>query len=175
MVVLVTVRVVMVVLADVDPLETVMDEGTGTALLVLVSFTLAPPDGADELSFTVNVTCVDPPTEEDENESWLKPVVCAGEMVSEVDALLLPIDAVMIAVLVLETLVVVTVKLAEVDPEPTVTCAGTLADELLEESETVTPFAPAACDSVTVAVELAPPVTDVGFRTTLATVGAAGG
>ena len=53
---LVTVRVVIVVLAEVEPRETVIDDGTGTALLVLVSFTLAPPEGADAVSFTVNVT-----------------------------------------------------------------------------------------------------------------------
>ena len=95
--------------------------------------------------------------------------------VRDAEALLLPSVAVMVAVFVLETLTVVTVKFAELEPEETITCAGTLAAELLDESKTVTPFVPAAFERVTVPAEVAPPVTDDGFRTTLETVGAAAG
>lgn len=55
-VVLVTVWVVIVVLADDAPFLTVSEEGTGTALLLLESFTETPPDGAAALRLTVSVT-----------------------------------------------------------------------------------------------------------------------
>ena len=50
----------------------------------------------------------------------------------------------------------VALKFALVEPEGTVTDAGTLSDGRLLESEMVTPPAPAAFDSVAVQVEIAP-------------------
>jgi hypothetical protein len=55
------------------------------------------------------------------------------------------------------TVDVVTVKVAELDPEATVTLAGVLAAALLEESVTDAPLAGAAPERVTVQVLEAPP------------------
>jgi hypothetical protein len=63
----------------------------------------------------------------------------------------------------LETVPVVTVKFADVAPAATVTDAGTVAAELLLESETVTPPDGAAALRVTVPVDDAPPVTLAGL------------
>ena len=163
---LVTVRVLIVVLADEEPLDTVSDEGTGTALLLLESETVAPPLGALPLSFTVSVTWVDPPMDEEENTTWLNVTLVAGEIVRVADALLVPIVADMVAVVVLDTEVVVIEKFADVDPAGTVTVEGTLAAVLLEERATTAPPDPAACVSFTVPVELAPPMRDDGESTT---------
>ena len=69
-----------------------------------------------------------------------------------------------VAVVVVVTDVVVTVKFALVDPAVTVTLLGTLAEELLLESATTVPPEGAAADSVTVPWEELPPVTLVGFK-----------
>jgi len=60
---------------------------------------------------------------------------------------------------------VVTVNVAVVAPATTVTLAGTVAAAvLLLDSVTTAPPAGAAPLSVTVPVEVPPPVTDVGFK-----------
>ena len=65
------------------------------------------------------------------------------------------------------TELVVTVKVAEVEPPETVTLAGTWAAVvLLLDSATLAPPVGAAPLSVTVPVDEAPPVTLVGFRET---------
>src|SRR5438132_14009143 len=69
-------------------------------------------------------------------------------MVAEVDAV---------------TALVVTVNVTLVAPTGTVTLAGTVAAELLLDSATCAPPAGAGPSSVTVPVELLPPVTVVGF------------
>ena len=61
------------------------------------------------------------------------------------------------------TTLVVTVNVALVAPAGTVTLPGTVAAELLLDSVTCAPPAGAAPSSVTVPVELLPPVTVVGF------------
>jgi hypothetical protein len=66
----------------------------------------------------------------------------------------------------LATPLVVTVKVVDVLPAGTVTLAGTVAAELPLESVTTAPPVGAGELSVTVPVELAPPVTLVGFRLT---------
>jgi hypothetical protein len=67
-----------------------------------------------------------------------------------------------------DTGVVVTVKLAVVAPVATVTLAGTCAAPgLLLDSVTTTPPAGAAAAKVIVPVDEVPPITDVGFSVTL--------
>jgi len=70
------------------------------------------------------------------------------------------------AVVDVPTGVVVTVKVAVVAPEATVTVAGTVALELLEVRATLTPPAPAAVFKVTVPVDVFPPTTVEGESVT---------
>lgn len=67
-----------------------------------------------------------------------------------------------VAVVVLDTVVVEIVKVALVAPAGTVTEAGTVALELLEERFTATPPVGAAPVRVTVPTEEAPPATVFG-------------
>jgi hypothetical protein len=73
----------------------------------------------------------------------------------------------MVAELLLETGVVVTVNVAEVAPAATVTLAGTCAAAvLLLESMTTAPADGAGPFKVTVPVEAVPPITEVGLSLT---------
>jgi hypothetical protein len=83
-------------------------------------------------------------------------------MVSEACCELLPSVAVTTALKVLLTDVMVTVNVADVEPDGTITLLGTLADE---------PPDGAAALNVTVPVEPFPPTTLVGFNDTVETVG----
>jgi hypothetical protein len=85
-------------------------------------------------------------------------------------------EAVMTAVLVDEATDVVIVKVVLVAPPGTVTLAGTLAAAGSPlDSETTRPPVGAAADSVTVPVEVEPPVTVAGLSESEAGVGAEGG
>jgi hypothetical protein len=77
-----------------------------------------------------------------------------------------PSVAVTVAVVTELTVVVATVKLALVDPADTVTLLGTVALELSLLKLTTVPPEGAAELSVTVPVELLPPVTLLGFKPT---------
>jgi len=79
---------------------------------------------------------------------------------------------VIVAVALLETATVVTVKVAVVAPAATVTEAGTVADAELPLRVTVTPPVGAALLIVTVPVEEFPPTTELGLRVTDDGVGA---
>ena len=94
----------------------------------------------------------------------------AGKMVSEACCELLPSLAVITAVVLAETDVVVMVNEALVLPAATVTLAGTLAAALLLESDTTAPPVGALAVRVTDPVRLLPPVT-VETRFTEATLG----
>ena len=80
--------------------------------------------------------------------------------------------AVIVALVLVATALVVTVKLAEVAPDGTVTDAGTVAAALLLERVTTKPAVGAALVMVTVPVDETPPTTVVGLSDSAATVGA---
>jgi len=73
---------------------------------------------------------------------------------------------VIVAVALLEVGVVLTVKVAVLAPAATVTVAGTVAAELEDVRLITWPPVGAAVFSVTVPVELVPPITDAGLRVT---------
>jgi len=87
-----------------------------------------------------------------------------GKMVRDACAELGPSVAVITAVVLAETEVVVIVNEALVLPAATVTLPGTLADALLLESVTTEPPGGAPAVRLTVPVEVFPPVTSIGFR-----------
>jgi hypothetical protein len=161
-------------LALVCPAATVTLEGTvATDVLPLWSVTVAPPEGAAPLRVTVPVELLPPLTlvgfrvsDESVND---------GLMISDAIWELLPSVAVIVAVRAVLTGVVLTVKVALVDPLDTVTLPGTLALELLLLRLTTVPPEGAAELRVTVPVELLPPVTLFGFRLSDEIVRDAGG
>jgi hypothetical protein len=74
-------------------------------------------------------------------------------------------EADIVTVEVDDTLFVDTVNVLLTEPAGTVALAGTLATtELLEDNVTAAPPAGAGCDSVTVAAEFPPPISEEGFR-----------
>ena len=175
-VVLLTAVVVTVNVADVEPDGTVTLLGTLADELLLLKLTTLPPDGAAALNVTVPVEPFPPTTLVgfNDTEETVGPLL-GGVMVNVACCELLPNVAVITAVVVVVTEVVVTVNEALVLPAATVTLLGTLADELLLESETTDPPEGAALESVTVPCEELPPVTLVGFKVTEETVGPEGG
>ena len=162
--------------ALVCPACTVTLDGTvATDVLLLDRFTLAPPEGAAPVNVTVPVELFPPLTLVGfsvSEESVTLPL--AGVIVSDAFCELLPSVAVITAVVVLVTDVVVTVKFADVEPPGTVTVLGTLAAELLLLKLTTLPPEGAAELKVTVPIELLPPTTLVGFNVTEETVGPEG-
>lgn len=160
-------------LALVWPADTVTLEGTvATDVLLLVNVTAAPPDGAAALKVTVPVDLLPPLTVvgfkvRDERVMLPEPGLMVREACAELD----PRLAVITAVVVVLTDVVLTVKEVVVLPAATVTLLGTLVDELLLDSDTADPPDGAALDSVTVPCEDEPPVTLLGFKMTEDTVG----
>lgn len=152
-------------LALVCPADTVTLDGTvATDVLLLESVTLAPPDGAAAVRVTVPVELFRPVTLVGLRVREESVTVDAGLMVSDACWELLPSVAVIVAVVVVVTDVVVTLNLAEVEPAATVTLPGTVAAALLLLKLTTDPPDGAGDDRVTVPVELLPPVTLVGFR-----------
>jgi hypothetical protein len=149
-----------------------LDGTVATDVLLLDRFTLAPPEGAAPVNVTVPVELFPPLTlvglsVSDESVTDED----AGLMVSVAWFELLPSVAVIVAVVIAVTDVVVTVKFVLVDPAGTVTLLGTVALELLLLRLTTLPPEGAAELNVTVPVELVPPVTLVGFKVTEETVG----
>jgi hypothetical protein len=134
------------------PACTVTLEGTvATDVLPLDRVIEAPPDGAAPLRVTVPVELFLPLTlvgfRLSEERTTLPPVAV---MVSDALCELLPKLAVITAVVVVVTDDVVTVNVAVVAPEGTVTLLGTLADELLLLKLTSDPPEGAATLRVTV-------------------------
>ena len=165
----VTVLLVTVAVALVFPTATVTLAGAvATAVLLLESATTAPPDGAAPDRLIVACELLPPVTElgvrmiEDKDAGGsaflviktvaLRIVSRKAEMVTEVSAV---------------TANVVTVKVAEVCPEGTVTIPGTVAaPELLVESVTDVPPAGAGALKTTVPVAAVPPGTLDGVMLT---------
>ena len=80
-------------------------------------------------------------------------------------------EAVTVAVAVVGTIPVVTVKVAVVLPEDTTTLAGTVAAVVPETESVTVSLADAALESVTVPVAVLPPSTVVGVKLTVAVIG----
>lgn len=85
------------------------------------------------------------------------------EMLSDASIETFPAEAVMVAGVEVRTVVVVTVKLAEVVPHATVTVGGGTAFGLLDDRLTLNPPNGAGPVRVTVPEDQNPPGTDVGF------------
>jgi hypothetical protein len=161
--------VVAVKFAVVAPAATVTVAGIVTSVVSeFASVTTSPVGPAAAARVTVPVELFPPMTDVGATTRLLTP----GRLIVRVaDCEDAPSVAVMSAVVVEETAVVVTVNVADVLPGVTVTLPGTVAAPLPELRDTTSPDEPAGPVRVTVPVELDPPTTDVGERETLATPG----
>ena len=146
-------------MAVVAPAATVTEEGTVAEERLLVRVTVLPPLGAAPLSVTVPVELVPPVTVVGLSANPVK-VTATGLMVNGAVFVTEPRLAVIVAVVTDDTKVVEAVNEALVAPAEMNTDDGTVALELLDESETLAPPDGAAAVSDTVPVELVPPVTD---------------
>lgn len=135
--------------------------GTMAARELLNNTTFAPPGAAGPLRVTVPVDGLPPTTLVGFKD---KPVTVGAMIVRDADCADVPSFVVMVAIVWVSTPMVVTVNVAEVWPEATVTVAGTVADALEEEIETTVPLGAAGPLKVTVPVEVEPPIRVVGFR-----------
>ena len=165
-----TALVVIVNGALVAPAGTVTLAGTeATDGLLLESATCAPPAGAGAFNVTVPVEFCRPPitvvgfsVSEDRT---------GGITVSVVVWIAPPEDAEIVTGVEAATALVVAVNVVLLAPAGTVTLPGTVAAGLLLDSVTGAPPAGAGPFSVTVPVELLPPVTVVGFTPSEETTG----
>jgi hypothetical protein len=173
----VTVCVVTVKVALLDPAAMVTLDGTLAAVvLLLASVTIMPPPGAAPVSVTVPCDEFPPTTlaglrATDERVT----LAAAGETVS-VAVLVTPNDAEMVTGVDAPTEAVVTVNVALAAPAAIVTLAGTPAMAvLLLDSVTTAPPDGADPVSVTVPCDELPPVTVAGLSDRVESVTAAGG
>jgi len=154
-----TAETVAVKLALVDPAPTVTEAGTVTAELLLVRLTANPPLGAAALSVTVQLSVpapvIDPLAQVSALNTGTPVLSCSAKVFATPPAL--AVNVTVCAVLTAET---VAVKLALVDPAPTVTEAGTVTAELLLARLTANPPLGAAALSVTVQLSVPAPVMD---------------
>ena len=157
----VTVVVVMVKVAFVFPAVTVTDVGSDAAEELSLRVIDMPAEGASPVNVTVPCALTPPTTAVGFKVNELK----AGGAIVIVAVLdVLPLVAVIVAVVELETAVVATVNVALNLPSDTTTETGSEADEELSVRLTVIPPVGAEPVKVTVPVELFPPVTDVGLN-----------
>jgi hypothetical protein len=141
--------------AETWPAGTTIDTGTATALLLLTSETVIPPDGAAAFSVTVPVAEPPPPiTDVGLMESVLGPIaITVTPSVRELD----PRLAVSVTDVVEVTNCVASVAVPLAAPCAIVMLAGTDAATLDEDSEITKPPAGAAALIVTVAVAFSTP------------------
>lgn len=161
--------VAIVKFADVAPAGTVTVSGVVAGAPDALSVTVVPPVGEATPRVTVPVAELPPTTDagltvtEESVTAWIVSVA-----VCEVP-LRLPL---IVAEVLLVTVEVLTVNVAEVAPDGTVTLAGTFAYPLLEARVTTAPPVPAAPFNVTVPVAVFPPTTEVGATVRLESAGA---
>jgi len=163
-----TVEVVAVNVAVVAPAATVTLAGTVTEAAPDERATGRPPVGAAPLMVTVPVELAPPAT-----VAGLKlSAEITGELTVSTAVPEVPLNVPVIVEVPLRGNVV-TVKVALVAPDATVTDAGTVAREVLDEVRATTaPPVPAALEIVTVPVDGVTPATVVGLSETVVTVGA---
>ena len=153
--------VVTVKVARLLPAATVTASGTVAAALLLLSATTDPPVGAAVVSVTVPVELLPPVTLVGLKLKVLRAVEVIVNTAVRVTP---PKLAVIVTAVDVDTGDVVTVKVALLLPAATVTAAGTVAAPLSLLSDTADPPAGAGPLSVTVPVELTPPLTLVGLK-----------
>lgn len=152
---------------EVEPPGTMVVLGTVAELLLELRAIGIPPGPATPFSVTVPVAVFPPTIEPGFTKRLAKP---AGLIVRTADWLMPLSDPEMVAGVELVTPPVPTENVAEICPDSTLTLAGTLAEPFALVRVTVAPAGPAGPERVTVPVLLAPPITDVGLRFTLANV-----
>ena len=158
-VVVVTDVVVTVNVAVVAPAATVTVAGTDALVELDERDTTVPLGPAGPVRVIVPVDVAPPVTVLGANVTLVRVAAVIVRLADLVVPLNTPdIEAVADA----ETAEVLTVKVALVAPPGTVTVAGTVAFELLDESVTTMPSGPAAPVRVTVPVDELPPITEVG-------------
>ncbi len=143
----------------VEPAGTVTEAGGIAAEPLEVRGTTRPPLGAGDVRVSVPVEVAPPTTVVGER---VNPASDGGLTVSRAVAVNVPCVTVIVAAFVDATGTVPTVNVAVVAPAGTVTDAGTVAQELLEESPTVVPPVGAGRLKVTVPIEDVPPTTAAG-------------
>jgi hypothetical protein len=157
-----TALVVMLKVAVVAPEATVTELGTAAALLLLERLAENPAEGAGLARVTVPVEATPPAT--------LVGLTATVEMVgAEIARVAVEVPlrvAVMVALTLVATATVVTVKVAVLEPDATVTLLGTVAEAELLLRATDFPPEGALVEMVTVPVEVVPPLTDVGESVT---------
>jgi len=159
---------VTVKVAVVAPAETVTLAGTVAFGLLDERLMTEPPAGAAVKRVTVPVADAPPTTDVGDTETLESP----GGFIDRVAVWVLPLNVAEIVDVVLAvTDFVVTGNVAEEYPAATVTDAGTPPTPVAERATTDPPVG-AAVVRVTVPVEEAPPITEIGDKVTLATPGA---
>jgi hypothetical protein len=151
----------MLKLALVEPAAMVTVEGTCAAdVLLLESWTSAPPVGAGPVNVTVPVELFPPTT--DDGLRVIEDRV--GGLTVRLALRVMPYVPEIATEVLVRTADVETVKVAVVDPAETATLTGTRATAvLLLSSATTAPPLGAAAVRVTVPVELLPPTNDDGL------------